>query len=311
MIPMSYYHHLAAAFVCCGTLPLSAAYVTERTFASPDGANVFLLERDDVTGQFAWTVTRGGRPVVTRGALGIDITGFGTIGDEGVVATVDVRTVDTTWTPPYGERASIPDHFKEETLTLAHASHGALAVKLQVRAYDEGVALRYQISNGGTLAVSAEKTSFPLPATTQVWVSGSAQSTISKVAIGSMGNGMERPLTAELAGDLFAAFGEAGLRDHARMKFSRSGASTLVPTLASSSTHNGSFNTPWRYVRLAASPAGLAQGNHFMLNLNDPAEVADTSWIRPGKVFGQGIARGDPHHPRRHGVCRFRRRTPA
>lgn len=281
---MSYYRHLAT-FVCCGTLPLSAAYVTERTLTSPDGANVFLLERDDVTGQFAWSVTRDGRPVVTRGALGIDVTGFGTIADEGSVAVADARTVETSWTPPYGERATIPDHFKEETLTLSHASHGALAVKLQVRAYDEGVGLRYQVSNGGTLTVSAEKTSFPLPATTQVWVSSGAQSTISKVAIGSMGSGMERPLTAELASDLFAAFGEAGLRDHARMKFSRSGTSTLVPSLASSSTYNGSFVTPWRYVRIAGSPAELAQGNHFMLNLNDPSEVADTSWIRPGKVL--------------------------
>jgi hypothetical protein len=180
--------------------------------------------------------------------------------------------------PSYGEHAAIPDRFKEETLTLSHASHDGLAVKLQVRAYDEGVALRYQISNGSTLTGTAEKTSFPVPTTTQVWCSTAAQSSISKVAIGSMGNGMERPLAAELASDLFAAFGEAGLRDHSRMKFSRSGTSTLVPSLASSWTYSGSFITPWRYVRLGDSPAALAQGSHFMLNLNDPSEVTDTSW---------------------------------
>jgi alpha-glucosidase len=284
MIPMSYYRHFAT-FVCCGILPLSAAFVTERTIMSPDGKNVFLLDRDDSTSQLAWSVMRGGRPVVTRGALGVDVTGFGIIADEGSVAVIDARTVDTTWTPPYGERATMPDRFQEETITLSHASHGTLTVKLQVRAYDEGVALRYLVSNGGTLTVTAEKTSFPVPSTTQVWVSTSAQSTISKVAIGSMGNGMERPLTAELESDLFAAFGEAGLRNHARMKFSRSGSSTLTPTLASSATYSGSFTTPWRYVRLGDSPAALAQGNHFMLNLNDPTEVADTSWIRPGKVL--------------------------
>lgn len=277
-------HHFLA-FACCATLPLAAVQVPERSFASPDGKNAFVLERDDITGQLFWSVTRNARPVVTRGVLGLEVTGFGTIADEGTVSAADSRTVDTTWTPPYGERSNIPDRFNEETLTLTHASHGALTVKLQVRVYDEGVALRYQIENGGTLTVSAEKTSFPLPATTQVWVAGSAQAAISKVAITSMGSGMERPLTAELGNDLVAAFGEAGLRNHARMKFSRSGSSTLVPSLAGSSTHGGSFTTPWRYVRLADSPAGLAQGNHFMLNLNDPSQVADTSWIRPGKVL--------------------------
>jgi alpha-glucosidase len=265
--------------------PSHAAWQTERTLSSPDGSLILTLERDDANGALAWSLARSGASIITRGSLGIDLAGVGTVGGQGTIGAVETRTVSTTWTPPYGERSTIPDRFNEETLTLAHASHGALTVRLQFRAYDEGVALRYRIDGPGTLGVSGEKTSFPLPASSVVWVTTSAQGAISRVAIGSMGKDMERPLTAELAPNLFVALGEAGLRDHARMKFNRSGTSTLVPALASPATHAGTFTSPWRYVRAAASAYELHHGNHLLLNLSEPSEVADTSWIRPGKVL--------------------------
>jgi alpha-glucosidase len=266
-------------------LPSHAAWQTERTLSSPDGSLTLTLERDDANGALAWSLARSGAPIITRGSLGIDLTGVGTVGGQGTISAVETRSVNTTWTPPYGEWSTIPDHFNEETLTLSHASHGALTVRLEFRAYDEGVALRYRIDGPGTLSVSGEKTSFPLPASSVVWVTTSAQGAISRVGIGSMGNGMERPLTAELAPNLFVALGEAGLRNHARMKFNRSGTSTLVPALASSATYADTFASPWRYVRAAASAYELHHGNHLLLNLSEPSEVADTSWIRPGKML--------------------------
>lgn len=266
-------------------LTLRGDFVVERSVASPDGKQVLKLERDDGSGKLAWSVVREGRPVVSRGDLGLELDGLGTIGDEGVVSAVEAQSVDTTWTPPYGEQATVRDHFNEEIWSIDGPGHGGLEVRLQARAYDAGVAFRYLIGGAGSWVVTSERTSFPLPESTQVWVSSSAQGAISKVPIGSAGSGLERPLTAELAGDLFAAFGEAGLRDHARMKFSRTGASTLVPSLSGSSTHEGSFATPWRYVRVGDSPVELIQGNHLLLNLNEPSEIGDTSWVRPGKVL--------------------------
>ena len=148
--------------------------------------------------------------------------------------------------------------------------------------------------------MSGEKTSYPLPDSAMVWVAPASQGAISKVAITEMKNGMERPLTAELAPDLFIALGEAGSFDHARMKFSRTGPSTLIPALGGNSVFTDSLATPWRYVRAAASPGGLLQGNHLLPNLSEPSRLADTSWLRPGKVLREvtlttagGIAAAD------------------
>lgn len=275
----------AALCLCLAAAAARAEFAAERTLASPDGQLVFTLERDAANGRLAWSVARAGKPLVTRGALGVDLADRGTVTDEGTIARVEARVVDTAWQPPHGERAAVPDRCREETLTLDHPEHGDLKVRLQVRACDEGVALRYLIDGGGPLTVTGERTSFPLPMDAVAWVSSSAQGPISKVSVGAVGNGVERPLTAELAPDLLVALGEAGLRDHARMKFARNGPSTLVASLAGPATHAGPFATPWRYVRAATSAAGLLNGNHFMLNLNQPSQVADTSWLRPGKVL--------------------------
>ena len=255
--------------------------LVERSLSSPDGMIVLQIERDSVTSKLAWSVSRGPNAVISRGDLGIELNGIGVLAQNGPILSAETREQDSTWTPPYGEQATIRDHFKEEILKLSNSPQ----TWLELRAYNEGVALRYRVEGSGPHTLTSEKTTFPLPASTQVWVSGSAQGSISKVAIGSAGSGLERPLTAELAPDLFAALGEAGMRNHARMKFTRSGASTLLSSLASSTTYSSNFTTPWRYVRVAASPSALIQGNGILSNLNAPSEIADTSWIKPGKVL--------------------------
>ena len=274
-----------ALLAILATSPARADFVTERSFASPDGKLTFILERDDTNNRFQWSVNRAGAAIVTRGILGIDLAKIGTIADEGSISHVETRDVNTTWKPPFGENSLVPDHFHEETITLTHADHGKRTVKLQVRAYDEGIAFRYRVNGAGPLTMSGEETNYPLPESAMVWVAPAAQAEISKVAITAMKNGMERPLTAELSPDLFVALGEAGSLDHARMKFSRTGSSTLIPALGGNSVFTDSLVTPWRYVRAAASPAALLQGNHLLLNLSEPSRLADTSWLRPGKVL--------------------------
>ncbi|MBM4028510.1 MAG: DUF4832 domain-containing protein, partial [Planctomycetes bacterium] len=45
------------------------------------------------------------------------------------------------------------------------------------------------------------------------------------------------------------------------------------------------LRTPWRVIMLADSPGQLLERNDILLNLNDECALADTSWIKPGKVI--------------------------
>ena len=266
----------------CGFATLAAA-VNEHSVASPNGSTVFKVAREESSGALAFSVTQAGRPVISGGSLGLEIAGQGVVGATGNLGPAVDKRVSTSWQNPFGEQAVVADQYTEQTYPIEAATPNPHGLKLQVRAYDAGIAFRYLLDGSGT--VVADKTRFSFAATTQVWTSARAQSPITKQAISEVKGAVDRPLLAELAADQFAALGEAGLVAWARMKFTRSGDTALAATLDGKVEFSNGTVSPWRYVRVASTPIALLQDNDFMLNLNEPCKIADTSWIRPGQVL--------------------------
>ena len=97
----------------------------------------------------------------------------------------------------------------------------------------------------------------------------------------------ERPLTLVLPNGLCAAIGEARLVDYSRMKFilSPEGKNTVATRLFGPVTESSPFTTPWRVVMVAERPGDLIEHNDIFLNLNPPSAIANTDWIKPGKVM--------------------------
>ncbi|CAG0928421.1 hypothetical protein PLCT1_00732, partial [Planctomycetaceae bacterium] len=97
----------------------------------------------------------------------------------------------------------------------------------------------------------------------------------------------ERPLTVELPGGTYLAIGEAGLVDHARMKFIHvpEEPNTIGVRLFGPVTATSPYATPWRFIMVADSPGELLERNDLVLNLNEPCQISDTRWIKPGKVM--------------------------
>lgn len=96
----------------------------------------------------------------------------------------------------------------------------------------------------------------------------------------------EGPLVVEGDGWV-AALGEAGNLDYSRIRFASSAQKGQVKSvLEGAATVEPPYVTPWRYVRVAKDCVELANGQPaFMDALNAPARIADTSWIKPGKVL--------------------------
>nr|GFD10853.1 hypothetical protein [Tanacetum cinerariifolium] len=73
---------------------------------------------------------------------------------------------DTTWHPVCGERSQVRDHYNAAEIQLAKDDNPDYRVRLQVRAYDEGVAFRYffpEHPKGIYYRVMAENDEFTLP----------------------------------------------------------------------------------------------------------------------------------------------------
>ena len=96
----------------------------------------------------------------------------------------------------------------------------------------------------------------------------------------------EGPLVVEGNGWV-AALGEAGNLDYSRIRFASGAQKGQVKTvLEGAATVAPPYVTPWRYVRVAKDCVELANGQPaFMDALNAPSRIADTSWIKPGKVL--------------------------
>lgn len=278
---------LAIAAFACRSDALGAVELN-----SPDGKLTVVFDVKDVGTAKAcpvYGVSYQRKAVLAESRLGLEIerTPFG----DGVeIVRQTVTDHDSTWKPVYGERSTIRDHYRQLALDLRETAARHRLLQLTFRAYNEGIAFCYTIPKQSGLPgvhITRERSEFRFLADHPTWTVYSAQGNYAAESLSKIKTGCERPLTVQLADDRFAALAEARLVDYARMKFGPlSGcANAVVSQLSSDVQAAPPLTTPWRVVMVADSPGRLLENNVLILNLNDPCAIADTSWIKPGKVI--------------------------
>ncbi len=260
----------------------------EVHLASPDGRLQWVL-RVTPGGVVVHGVRWRGGVVVSPSPLGLVTADGDTLGRHSrLVGSTPVRVHDGWWRPAGGERSRYRDHYRGITVDLTE--RGGLRWRLEVRAYDEGVAFRYLLPRQrgyDTLHITEELTTCLFPAGAQAWVTSSAQGLYRHLPVALLRHPTERPLVVDLPGDtLFMAVGEAALVDQARMRLTGEESGRGVrASLDGGEVFALPAATAWRYLMPAATPGQLVENNYLLLNLNAPCALDDTSWIRPGKVL--------------------------
>ncbi|MDQ3815160.1 MAG: glycoside hydrolase family 97 protein [Armatimonadota bacterium] len=279
---------LTMLIVCC----LATGVAQALEVKSPDGQITLALEVQDFDGAKScpvYSIRYNDRIIVAPSRLGLQIETAPL--QEGLqIVRQTQSSQDTQWKPVYGERSIIRNHYNQVVVDLKETSAPQRVLQLTLRVYNEGAAFCYTIPQQAALervVIAKESTEFRFPADHTAWETYRAQGKYEKVPLSQIRPGCERPLVIRVADDLYAALAEARLVDYARMKFAplAGKAHSLVADLSSSVTAALPLRTPWRVVMLAASPSRLLENNDIILNLNDPCAIADTSWIKPGKVI--------------------------
>lgn len=285
-----------------------------ETLQSPNGKYQFTFSQKD--GKLMYSLNYANKPVVEEGELGVNIdnhlveSAMGTPVDNSSVWTkgmevtsVERRSEDNTWKPVYGEYAQMRDHYNEMTIHLLkggkHEGSGTAYDKRQqylldiiVRAYDEGVAIRYhfpEATNGLFMHITEDLTSFRFAPGAEAYHYAWAQAHANKVKLlkseAAWKEEAERPLTLRLDNGLYAAIGEAALSDFVRGKLKLKADNELQMALFHPADIITAYDMPWRFIMVGEKAIGLINNKQMVLNLNAPCQIQDTSWIKPGKAF--------------------------
>ena len=285
-----------------------------QTLQSPDGKYQFNFTQKE--GRLTYSLNYASKQVVEEGELGVNIdnhlvesamgipvdkSGVWTKGME--VTSVENRSEDNSWKPVYGECDQIRDHYNEMTIHLIkgdkHDNSGNSYDKRQqylfdiiVRAYDEGVAIRYhfpEATNGLFMHITDELTSFRFAPGAEAYHFAWAQAQSTKVKLlkseSAWKEEAERPLTLRLSNGLYAAIGEAALTDFVRGKLKLKADNELQMSMYDSDDVITAYDMPWRFIMVGEKAIDLINNKQMVLNLNAPCQIQDTSWIKPGKAF--------------------------
>lgn len=299
-------------FVCL--LSMVALVMKGEVLSSPNGKYQFVFSQKD--GKLTYRLDYVGKHVVEEGELGVNIDNHLVESAMGIpvdtnrvwtkgmeVTGVEHRSEDNTWKTVYGEYSQIRDHYNEMTLHLmkggkydnsgnGYDKRQQYLFDIIVRAYDEGVAIRYhfpEATNGLFMHITDDLTSFRFAPGAEAYHYAWAQSHANKVKLlkseAAWKEEAERPLTLHLANGLYAAIGEAALTDFVRGKLKLKADHELQMAMFDSADIITAYDMPWRFIMVGEKAIDLINNKQLVLNLNAPCQIADTSWIKPGKAF--------------------------
>lgn len=263
--------------------------------ASPDGRNRVTVEVRD--GSLYYRVVRDGRNVIMPSLVGFELRDAPPLRDGLRITGTDRDAVDETWTQPWGQVAEVRNHYNELRVTVEETGDPGRRFDLVVRAFDDGVAFRYELPEQpglGTFAITDELTEFTLAVDGRAWWIPAEEwnryeflysaSPASRLPL------VHTPLTIELQNGYHVVIHEANLVDYGGMNIQGTETRTLRASLsawADGTKVRGEtpFLTPWRTIEIADRAEDLEPAT-MALNLNPPSSVRDTDWIQPMKYVG-------------------------
>jgi hypothetical protein len=286
-----------------------------RTLESPDG-RLSLTFSTVERGAPVYTLYYKDKPVIRESRLGFEVDGLPSLAGGFTLTDVSCASADSTWTPVWGENSTIRDQHNEMLITLEQLATGR-RMNIRFRLFNDGLGFRYEFPVQPHLrhfTIREEITEFNLTGDHKAfWMPGdydtneypTTTSCLSEIA-GQIDRVRQEPLAAKTPTPVLAVqtplmlvspeglylnIHEAALVNYPAMHLNvddrtfglsvhltpdRNGAKGYIQT--------GTV-TPWRTVIVSDDARDIPASN-LILNLNEPCDYEDTSWIKPVKYIG-------------------------
>ena len=270
---------LAVRGVCSG--------VKSWTVRSPNGALAGVVEVDTQE-RLALRIELGGREALPPSPLGLTMESEAGDFTRGLsFAGKSEARIDETYPMPSGKRSLHVNRAREVTLDFRNPA--GRAMQLTVRAYDDGVAYRYTFPGSGESTILSEVSAFRFPAGTVGWyqkyVAHYENLYVRRDQTSAEPGEICLPALFRTPAEIWVLITEAAVYGDyagARLKGSLGGERSFRFALPGPVSSRLPWTTPWRLAIVGRTLAPIVE-SVLVDNLNPPSEVADLSWIKPGR----------------------------
>ena len=247
-----------------------------------------------------YQMTYGSKELVLPSHLGF-VLNDGQLGERVEMKGSKTASTDETWTQLWGEDETVVNRYNELTVNFKERTGQKRMMTVVFRVFDDGVGFRYILPGtkpGAEYQIMDELTEITLAHDAKAWSIPSNRTEyfegIYEADLLSCKDTVCTPLTIEYEDSLVLALHEAALVDYASINLTpRTGNDGSIRLLtALTPWQNGvkvycqdETRTPWRTIIISKRPGDLMT-SRLMLNLNEPCQWEDTSWIEPGRYLG-------------------------
>ena len=280
---------------------------------SPDGKIDMALE----TGRkILWSVTHESTEVIAPSLISLTLANNEVLGNNAKVISTNISKVSTSFATPLYKKKSVIDEYNQLTVNFK-GNFGLI-----LRAYNDGVAYRFFTKKKGEITIRSEDANFNFSKDHKAFIpyvrdlrekdmySSAFEAMYDEISLSKFVKDSLAisPLLVDLGDGKKAAILEAELQDYPGMfltinkhtmqglqgmfahypKEERLGGynkmnymvSKREPFIAKTS---GTRSFPWRVLVISESDKELANSD-MVQKLSAPSQIADVSWIKPGKV---------------------------
>lgn len=305
---------LFLAIVCLGCL-LNFCRAEEYQVKSPNGK---LIVRVDVAEQVRYSLWHEGEQVLNYSPISLSLEGQNPLGIQAKIKDVYMREINQQIVAQFYKRKQMKDHCNEMVLAFKEG------FQLHFRAYDEGMAYRFEVTRNKPFIVTNEEVTFNFGTDCDAFVPfvrGGEKKTVKEQFINSFENVYTHlrlsempdnriaftPIVVELKGGKKLCIAESDVENYPGMfvrvgrgKKTLEGVFAPYPKKLKQGGHNNLqmlVTERENYIArcegkrmfpwrivVVASEDKELLDNDLVYKLATPSRLEDTSWIKPGKV---------------------------
>ena len=306
-------HQLKFLFVAILYIYCQLGFSQELT--SPDG-NFELKVSLTTNGTPQYQLSYKGKKVIEPSLLGLQLKNTPSMREGFTIEETSTSVVDETWNPVWGKQKTVRNHYKELVMKLVQSDLDGRYIRLRFRLFNDGLAFRYEFPKQSKLnyfVIEEEYSEFALAGDHKIfWIPGDYDTheyayTTSKISeipekmeeatiyINAQtpieGLAVQTPSMMKTEDGLYINIHEAALQNYAAMELNVDAKnqvmrSHLVPDAVGNKGYmQTNTHSPWRTI-IVSDDARAILASHMIINLNEPTDYEDTSWIKPTKYIG-------------------------